>query len=62
MVKAFSMFSQNNQIDLDDNDNDDSDDDFIIQNITKETTGDVDFMSDIFLPVSPSALCKSIIQ
>ncbi|KYQ54442.1 hypothetical protein ALC60_06674 [Trachymyrmex zeteki] len=51
MVKAFTMFSQNNQIDLDNNDNDDSDDDFIIQNITEGTTGDTDFMSDIFLPV-----------
>ncbi|KYN04952.1 hypothetical protein ALC62_04168 [Cyphomyrmex costatus] len=52
MVKAFSMFSQKNPIDLDNNgNNDDSDDDFIIQSITEGTTGDTDVISDIFLPV-----------
>ncbi|XP_029669432.1 uncharacterized protein LOC115239192 [Formica exsecta] len=55
MVKAFSMFSQNNQtIDLDNNDNDDSDDDFVIQGITETTegiAGDSGSISEIFLPV-----------
>lgn len=50
MVKAFSMFSQNNQIiDLDNNDNDDSDDDFVIQGITEEIAGESS-SSEIFLP------------
>lgn len=52
MVKAFSVFSQNNEtIDLDNN-NDDSDNDFVIQGITELTEGianDSGSTSEIFL-------------
>lgn len=49
MVKAFSVFSQNNQtVDLD---NDDSDDDFVIQSITEKIADDSGSISEIFLPV-----------
>lgn len=53
MVKAFSVFSQNNQtIDLDNN-NDDSNNDFVIRGITELTGGignDFGSTSEIFLP------------
>lgn len=54
MMKAFSMFSQNNQtIDLD-NDNDNSDNDFVIRGITELTegiAGDSGSISEILLPI-----------